>query len=158
MLSSTRKRRLVPFNSPKASLKDVRISAETVLLFTKEDDTRTEKNIVRVGEVPFRIYKNEYDQDPASDWPAHSSCVVRQGDPGAASFDKAVDPSRRRYGIRHLAPTRLPNSCRLRFRRQKKLPPHRRMIRTLAETERTSNSGQDTFTLFCSTHALYDAF
>ena len=74
-----------------AGLKDLGNPAETVLSFAKEPDTRTEKTVVRVVEVPLRIYKIEYDKPPVSHWLARSSCVVRQGDPGAASFDKAME-------------------------------------------------------------------
>ena len=70
--------------------------------------------------------------------------------------------SRRRDGIRRLAPPRSSNFCRLcsvYIRRQKKLPHPRRMIRILAGTKRTkwaSKSRLDTSTLFCSIHALSD--
>lgn len=66
-------------------------SAETVLPFAKEADARTELTVVRAGETPLRICKNEYDKPAVSYWPARSSYVVRQGDPGAASFDKAME-------------------------------------------------------------------
>ena len=65
--------------------------AEIVLPFAKEADARTEKTVVRVAEAPLRIYKNEYDKPPVSHWPARSSCVIMEGDPGAASFDKAME-------------------------------------------------------------------
>ena len=38
----------------------------------------------------LRMYMNEYDRSRVSYWPAHTSCVIKQGDPRAASFDKAM--------------------------------------------------------------------
>ncbi len=43
-----------------------------------------------MGEAPLRIYKNEYDKLAVAHWPVRSSCVVKAGDPGAASFDNAM--------------------------------------------------------------------
>lgn len=72
-----------------AALKEVGGSAETVLPFAKESDSRTENNFVRVEEAPLRIYKNEYDKPPPSSWPRYS-CVIKQGDPGFASFEETM--------------------------------------------------------------------
>lgn len=72
-------------------MKEIGASAETVLPFAKGADARTELTFGRVGEAPLRIYKNEYDKPPVSYWPAPSSCVIKEGDPGFASFEKAIE-------------------------------------------------------------------
>ncbi|CAF9929375.1 MAG: hypothetical protein ALECFALPRED_004305 [Alectoria fallacina] len=72
-----------------AALKGLDSSAETVLPFAREADARIEKSFVRVGQT-LRIYKNEYDKPAPSDWPTQSSCVIRQGDPRAASLEEAM--------------------------------------------------------------------
>lgn len=74
-----------------AGLKEKGATAEIVLPFAEEAGVRTESPVVRVGEGPLRIYKNEYDKPPVSHWPVRSSCVIKEGDPGFASFEKAIE-------------------------------------------------------------------
>ncbi len=46
---------------------------------------------MKVGEPPLRIYKNEYDKPFPSNWQARPSCVIKQGDPGAASYERMME-------------------------------------------------------------------
>lgn len=70
-----------------AALSESTASVETILPFAKEADARTERTFVRAEEAPLRIYKTEYDKPDVFNWPTRSSCIVRAGDPGAASYD-----------------------------------------------------------------------
>ena len=65
-------------------------SAETILPFAKEQDARTEFIISELGRPPVRIYKNDYDQQPATVLPPRQSCVVMKGDPRFASMENVM--------------------------------------------------------------------
>ena len=58
----------------------VDVGVDTVLPFAKEPDARAERTFVREGEVPLRIYKNEYDKQPESFLPDFPSCVRTEDD------------------------------------------------------------------------------
>ncbi|KAL9133230.1 MAG: hypothetical protein Q9175_005589, partial [Cornicularia normoerica] len=64
--------------------------AETVLPLAKEPDARIGFTFVGAVETPLRIYKNEYDKPPLSYLQAHSSCMKRQDERLAVSFDEAM--------------------------------------------------------------------
>lgn len=74
-----------------AGLKEKGHSAETVLPFTKEADAREEPTVVRAGEAPLRIYKNEYDKPKVSYWPVNSSCVIKDGDPRITDLEQMME-------------------------------------------------------------------
>ena len=74
----------VPDPSAKSS------SAEAILPFAKEPDTRTKLAYVRAGEGPLRIYKNHYDKPPIAYISEETDCCVfGQDDERAAPLEYA---------------------------------------------------------------------
>ena len=65
-------------------------SAEAILPFAKEPDTRTELAYVRAGEGPLRIYKNDYDKPPEAFISEEPDCVFQKDDKRAAPIEEAI--------------------------------------------------------------------
>ena len=67
------------------------IDPQSLLPFAKGHNARTEPTVIRNGEAPLRIYKNDYDKPPVAYITEQPRCVITEDDPRAASLENAMN-------------------------------------------------------------------